>query len=371
MEGRRDPLADSQLAALDRLLEQASTQDDPRVRSDAIEAVAQRTVYVCTIPGTQPPEPRVLVNSKGEVGLPLYTRLTNLEEAARLYGWANPDGHVEHLEMGARHAFQFARDRSIHAVVVDCGLDHAIELTPAEWPQAAPARRPSSSSGQSLRSSSTVGIRPPAVASASPSSHPPPPTSPSSPGTISAAAASDAMRESGGGLGLRPASPQAADVPARTGSNVAAAGPQLTQSGMGYPAVGSAGAPLPSTTTRAIAVGGAMSIEVAGRALSITRPRVAPSDAQKDALADVLRNYPEVEWASFLAIAPADAEPEVGVGLRIDSALRKRLPEIETALRDAGGKAGIAGSVPVVSLDRPDVMRFVRSAGIPFFPWKK
>ena len=93
-----------------------------------------------------------------------------------------------------------------------------------------------------------------------------------------------------------------------------------------------------------------------------------PPDDLIDTLAQVLREYPEVEWACLVGEerAPSDA---VHVALRIDRAFRKHLAQISVKLRDASAAQGVQCDVLV--LDTPEQVKRARAIGLPFYPWRK
>ena len=94
-----------------------------------------------------------------------------------------------------------------------------------------------------------------------------------------------------------------------------------------------------------------------------------PPDALLDALSEVLREFPEVEWASFFVASrgPTDARPTVG--LRVDTSYRQRINDIIRGLRGAADEQG--ATVDVMLLDDPKLVRDARAQAIVFFPWRR
>lgn len=103
--------------------------------------------------------------------------------------------------------------------------------------------------------------------------------------------------------------------------------------------------------------------------IEVLRLPESPADALLDALTEVLRGYPEVEWAAFCTTRrpPSGALPTVG--LRVDTAYRARVAEIVKALRETADANG--ASVDVLLLDDAALVRAVRADSLVFFPWRR
>ena len=103
--------------------------------------------------------------------------------------------------------------------------------------------------------------------------------------------------------------------------------------------------------------------------VTITPLQSAATPALLRVLADSLRAFPEVEWALLASVArgPAPAVPTVAV--RVDASFRTRVNEIVAAVRDAA--AGAGAGLDVLLLDDAQLMRLARSAGQPFYPWRR
>src|SRR5689334_17850537 len=113
------------LTAFRRLLVDAAAGGQSKV--DALVALSQRTVWVATWPGGGEGY-RTLTNSSGSAALPIFTTESMLEEAARRYGWMNPDGSIPSREVGARDALRHAIAHNLQFVVVDIGEPHSLEV---------------------------------------------------------------------------------------------------------------------------------------------------------------------------------------------------------------------------------------------------
>jgi hypothetical protein len=94
-----------------------------------------------------------------------------------------------------------------------------------------------------------------------------------------------------------------------------------------------------------------------------------PGDALFEALTEVLRSYPEVEWACLVSADRGQIDPIPSVALRIEPAFRKHLAEISARLHDVSVEHGKA--FEVLMLDTPDQMKLARNIGLPFYPWRK
>ncbi len=340
---------DAATAAFRRLLAEGAEGGQAKV--DALVALAQRTVYVATWTD-EGDDYRTLINSHGQNALPIFTSRDQLKEAGQKLGWLGPEGSVPAKEIGARAAFRHLVAHDLGFLIVDIAAPHTLEVERAEIEPLLSADRSDSAGPFAAvgRISSTMlqAVRPtprPMPAVNAPSELPegalPPADSvlPSEP-----PASGDGHRGAGGDL--PPAGRRASSVPPPTRQEPPAGVTAST-----------------STVQGAITFGsGAGSVTVA--ALS-----VEPDDALLDALSDVLRGFPEVEWASYFMASrgPTDARPTIG--LRVDTSYRARVQDIVAALR---GKADEQGaSVDVLLLDDPALVREARARAIVFFPWRR
>lgn len=89
------------------------------------------------------------------------------------------------------------------------------------------------------------------------------------------------------------------------------------------------------------------------------------ADEVLDAVSEILRGYPEVEWACALPSEDAGAV----IGLRVDPAFDQRADEIARETRQAAEALG--ASPEVRWLDSPDAMRTARQQGEVFFPGRR
>ena len=320
----------SQIAAFHRLLADANAGGQAKV--DAMVALVQRTIFVVPWPAGIEGF-RTLVNSEGVAALPIFTTRDELEEAARRYGWLSADGSAPSAEIGARNALNYATQQNLTYVVVDIAATHALELLREEYqPLLSDAARRDSQGPYAAagRISTTLRQRVTPTPGSIPAADPiAPPAIPS--GTIP------------GGEGRPPSSPGTLVSP----STRPASSPGLTVSAAFDPS--------------AATFGGGTSVTLAALAQ-------APSDELYEALTNVLRGYPEVEWASLCAAARGPSAPVPTVGLRVDTSYRQRLNEIRDALRRTADEQGAA--LDVLLLDDAELMRSARAFGV-FYPWRK
>lgn len=324
----------AQLAAFRRLLADAHLGGQAKV--DALLALAQRTLFVVPWPGGVEGY-RTLVSSDGVAALPLFTGRDTLEAAARRYGWLSPDGGVPSHELGARAALNYAIEKGLSFAVIDIASEHALELTKDEFAPllTASGRRdtagPFAGAGK-LSSSLIRAVRPtpPPMAPVKARSTPPP----------SALAA-----------------PRVPSVPTPPPTGVSA--PELARppSTPGFQASPQFN---PAPSAQSFGSGSGVTIAPLGS---------EPSDELIEALTNVLRGYPEVEWACFVSAArgPTRAVPTIGV--RVDTGFRQRVGEIVTELRGTSEAAGAA--LDVLLLDDANVLRAARGEGLVFYPWRK
>jgi len=310
--------SDRALQAFRRLL--ADAPSGPQAKVDALVALSQRTVYVAT--WTDDGEDyRTLVNSNGQNALPIFTDQHELQTAAERFGWVDATGRVPHREVGARYALRHALSRGIGFVVVDIMADYSLEAGQAEIKPLVSARHRSDSSGP------FAGV-----------------------GRISSSMMQAVRVTPSGGI-PRPMTPQDGMTPPGT--------PARSASPPAQPEQKEPPAPAPDAT-----FGGSQSGSVQFVPLS-----APPQDVLLDALEDVLRDYPEVEWAAFCSASRGPAAPLPAIGVMVDSSFRERVGEIARAIQRTGNAAG--ASLDVVFLDTPELMREARANGKIFFPWRR
>jgi hypothetical protein len=358
-------------AAFYRLLHEAAQGGQAKV--DALIALMQRTVFVVPWPG-EIEGYRTLVNSQKIAALPIFTERSELDTAARRYGWLSPDGTAPAVEIGAREAFHHARNQGLMLVVVDIAADHCVEVSRDEIEPllSASARRESSGpfAGAGRLSSTLMrtvkagsratpppGTLEPAIRAPTPpvgslraAERVAPPSEPTPPPGVDRGDAPRRRDETPGVLrrgdtapgtpsSMRPAAPREPiappdrRTPVRMPSAVLpAVGPAPTMSGVVRPSARLA----PATAV--------------------------PTDELLDQLEALLRAYPEVEWACVGATAEGPA-----LGLRIDARVRQRVDEIAARIATATMPTPAAA----VLLDDPQHFRAAKSEALVFYPWRR
>lgn len=103
--------------------------------------------------------------------------------------------------------------------------------------------------------------------------------------------------------------------------------------------------------------------------IAVTALSLNPTDALLDALSEVLRAYPEVEWACLAMVSEGNAPAQPATLLRVDGSYRSRLPEIHDALHRESEK--FQAGLQIVLADDPAVMKAARQLGKPYYPWRK
>ena len=107
----------------------------------------------------------------------------------------------------------------------------------------------------------------------------------------------------------------------------------------------------------------------AGESVQIRVLPEPPSDEFIAALTEVLRKYPEVEWATISLAARGPAAPMLAVGLRIAETFRDNLAEIARLLKFVGHSYDVG--LDVLVLDDPNLVKDARTLGEIFFPWRR
>jgi len=356
--------SDGPTAAFRRLLGQIGS--DERARVDALVALAQRTVFAATWPTDPESGIRTLTSSDGSTAMPIFTGLDTLKAAALRYGWNNPDGTLSSRELGAREALRRAVARSVQMVVVDIGSDHAVEFGRNEIEPLIAVGGRSESAGPfavSNRLSSALmnavrgTSRPPPVSTAGPDIDAGPPyCHPGEAKVISLAPdpvmtprarSSVAPLAGESGLSVAPRSESSGTTPA-----------QRRQSEI-PPGRARSITPDASRLTGPIA-------DPTG--MTFRPPEALPSPDALDQIADAIRRFPEVEWASATS-ATKDGRTHSMIVLRVDPAHRTRLSDLNRSVRLAAEDAGSPSGVVVV--DDPLQIKSARQVGVVFYPWKK
>ncbi len=94
-----------------------------------------------------------------------------------------------------------------------------------------------------------------------------------------------------------------------------------------------------------------------------------PSDELFEAFTNLLREYPEVEWACVVEADRGIGRAGPSVALRVEPAFRKNLQEISEKLAAVGRE--FQENWEVLVLDTPEQMKQARGVGLPFYPWRK
>jgi hypothetical protein len=346
---------DRVVAAFHRLLMDAASGGQAKV--DALVALTQRTVFAVTWAADPNSGLRTLTNSAGHSALPLFTTVPLLQSAARRYGWVDQGGAVFHREVGAREALRHAVAHEVAFVIVDIDAPHELEIDRDEiGPLLTPlARREStgpyagvgrvssdmikavkpSSRATPARGVERIDQTPRAVAVGSAIPHGPSGTPPSG--------------VQGGVQGGAPVMNERTAAPTSPPGGL----PRIDVQPMTPPG----GAQVPHAT---FGTGSSVTVAPLGS---------PPDDPLLDVLSAVLREYPEVEWASLAAVSRGPTSPVPTICLRVDAAFRARVAEIMSKLRGAGETRG--ATLDCLILDDQVVMRAARQDGKVFYPWRR
>jgi hypothetical protein len=94
-----------------------------------------------------------------------------------------------------------------------------------------------------------------------------------------------------------------------------------------------------------------------------------PDDTLLATLTEVLRDYPEVEWATYSLAARGAASAKPAVGLRIIDNFRSNVDAIVTLTQVTGREHG--ANLQVILLDDGELVRAARQLGEVFYPWRR
>lgn len=287
----------------------AAAARDPALRTRAISALRGAELWAATWP-TDPSFLRTLTSSDGITALPLFTDERELQDAAIRYAWLSVDGQTPRCTVALWEAMRVAKQQKAQLLVIDIASEHTLELDEGDMEllSAPPSSRPPTRT-QKLRSTP-----PPADAK-----------------EVTRASARPSLSASGGSGHYSPLRPRT-----------------IT--------------PNPEAHTVSATFGATPTAKM--QALEAN-----PSDELLDALSDVLREFPEVEWACLVTGSRADHAQSESVALRIEPAFRKNLAEIAQKLREIG--ANRHTNYDVLVLDTPEQMKQARQVGLPFYPWRK
>ncbi len=357
-----EPVSDRALEAFRRLLAEAVQGGQAKV--DAIVALSQRTVRVATWMPTHDGF-RTVINAEGQSALPVFTGEDELRRAAQRFGWWAGDGSVASQEIGAREALRYILSHDLSFVVVDIASEHAMEIERAEvepllssvakrdsrGPFAAVGRISSSMLEAVSPSSGISSTRPAAGMVRS--------------GSVPNIASSRPPEEGSGLVEVPPLPPPPADALREVERPVARA--------HGVPRTGEVYVPPevrePSSPGSTPAARPASATFGSGSTVRIEVLAEEPSDDLLSALAELLRGYPEVEWAAIFGAARGPGPLLPTLGLRVDTAYRARVNEIIRGLREVGEALG--ASLDVLLLDDAQLMRQARAEALVFFPWRR
>jgi hypothetical protein len=102
--------------------------------------------------------------------------------------------------------------------------------------------------------------------------------------------------------------------------------------------------------------------------IQLAEMRERPNKDLLKSLADVLRGYFEVEWASYCEVQRPGAEPGPAIGLRITDNYRDNVTAIIKEVTEASRTHDV--EMDVLLIDGHDMLRKARERGLVFYPWK-
>jgi len=105
-----------------------------------------------------------------------------------------------------------------------------------------------------------------------------------------------------------------------------------------------------------------------GDGIKLEELQDAPNEDWLKAMADVLRGYFEIEWASYCEVARKVGKPSPAIGLRITDNYRDNVTAIIKELIDVSQKHEM--EIDVLLIDGHDMLRKARERGFVFYPWK-
>ncbi len=105
-----------------------------------------------------------------------------------------------------------------------------------------------------------------------------------------------------------------------------------------------------------------------GDGIQLAEMRERPNKDLLKSLADVLRGYFEVEWASYCEVHRPGGNPGPAVGLRITDNYRDNVTAIIKDVTEASRKQDV--EIEVLLIDGHDMLRKARERGFVFYPWK-
>jgi hypothetical protein len=105
-----------------------------------------------------------------------------------------------------------------------------------------------------------------------------------------------------------------------------------------------------------------------GDGIKLVDVHYAPDEALLKTLADVLRTYFEIEWASYCEVARPAGDATPAIGLRITDNYRDNVTAIIKDLCEAGRAHDV--EIDVLLIDGHDMLRKARERAVVFYPWK-
>jgi hypothetical protein len=105
-----------------------------------------------------------------------------------------------------------------------------------------------------------------------------------------------------------------------------------------------------------------------GDGIKLVEVHEPPDEALLQSLADVLRGYFEIEWASYCEVARPAGPASPAVGLRITDEYRDNVTAIIKELCEASREHDV--EIDVLLIDGHDMLRKAREKAVVFYPWK-
>ncbi len=105
-----------------------------------------------------------------------------------------------------------------------------------------------------------------------------------------------------------------------------------------------------------------------GDGITLVELRDPPNEDWLKAMADVLRGFFEIEWASYCEVARKGGSPTPAIGLRITDNYRDNVTAIIKELIDFSRTHEM--EIDVLLIDGHDLLRKARDKGFVFYPWK-
>ncbi|MGB5524502.1 MAG: hypothetical protein WBM96_18175, partial [Polyangiales bacterium] len=105
-----------------------------------------------------------------------------------------------------------------------------------------------------------------------------------------------------------------------------------------------------------------------GDGIKLVELRDAPNEDWLKAMADVLRGFFEIEWASYCEVAHKVGNSTPAIGLRITDNYRDNVTAIIKELIETSKQHEMG--IDVLLIDGHDMLRKARERGFVFYPWK-